>query len=105
MSEGKTCNVLILCTGSIQRGEVHPMTPEVLEQLRFPPTGLRSNGRDGFTLPSRAVGTSGAEPPGDGTDPESAHRTVPGLHLSHRDALSLQHELRSSGTQQLPEFQ
>lgn len=77
MSEGKTYNVLFLCTGnsarsvlaesilgdlgrgrfnafsagSFPRGEVHPMTLEVLEQLRFPTTGFRSKSWDEFTRP------------------------------------------------------
>lgn len=77
MSDEKTYNALFLCTansarsvlaesilgdlghgrfnaysaGSFPRGEVHPMTLEVLEQLRFPATGLRSKSWDEFARP------------------------------------------------------
>ncbi|AUN93727.1 arsenate reductase ArsC [Pseudazoarcus pumilus] len=75
MSDGQTYNVLFLCTansarsvlaesllaelgrgrfnafsaGSFPRGQVHPMTLEVLQQLQLPVDGLRSKSWDEFT--------------------------------------------------------
>jgi arsenate reductase (thioredoxin) len=78
---GKTYNVLFLCTGnsarsilaeallahwgkgrfkgysagSFPRGEVHPLTLELLERLRLPTTGLRSKSWDEFAEPGAPV--------------------------------------------------
>jgi arsenate reductase (thioredoxin) len=78
---GKTYNVLFLCTGnsarsilaeallahwgkgrfkgysagSFPRGEVHPLTLELLERLRLPTTGLRSKSWDEFAEPGAPI--------------------------------------------------